>query len=57
MPYNFICVQTGDMLSDIDSIEDVFTWATTLKLIGIALAALLPGLLINKFKHGRLKVD
>lgn len=55
MPYNFICVQTGTMLTEIDSLDDIFTMATTAKLLGIAMVALLPGLLIKKFKHGRLK--
>ncbi|KAL4217226.1 Transmembrane protein 41A [Mactra antiquata] len=57
MPYNFICVQTGSVLTEISSLDDVFTRETTFKLIGIALVALLPGLLINKLKEGRLKTD
>lgn len=55
MPYNFICVQTGSMLSEITSLDGIFTKETTLKLFGIAIVALLPGVLINKFKEGKLK--
>lgn len=55
MPYNFICVQTGSMLSEITSLDGIFTKETTLKLIGIAVVSLLPGLLINRLKDGRLK--
>ncbi|XP_060568634.1 transmembrane protein 41A-A-like [Ruditapes philippinarum] len=57
MPYNFICVQTGSMLSEITSLDGIFTKETTLKLFGIATVALLPGLLINKLKEGRLKTN
>ncbi|WAR09601.1 T41AA-like protein [Mya arenaria] len=57
MPYNFICVQTGSMLSDLTSTDNIFTLATSLKLLGIALVALLPGIVINRLKQGRLKTD
>ena len=55
MPYNFICVQTGSMLSEITSLDDVFTKEVLFKLFGIAAVALLPGLIINKLKEGRIK--
>lgn len=57
MPYNFICVQTGSMLSEITSLDSIFTKETTLKLLGIAVVALLPGIIINKLKEGRLKTE
>ncbi|XP_045177727.1 transmembrane protein 41A-A-like isoform X3 [Mercenaria mercenaria] len=57
MPYNFICVQTGSMLFEITSLDRIFTKEITLKMFGIAMVALLPGLLINKFKEGRLKTE
>ena len=57
MPYNFICVQTGSMLADLTSTEDIFTLATTCKLLLIAVVALVPGVVINKLKHGRVKPE
>lgn len=57
MPYIFICVQTGSMLSEIDSLDDIFTTDVLLKLVGIAVVALLPGLVINRLKEGRLKTS
>lgn len=55
MPYNFICVQTGSMLSQITSMEDVFTTATFIKLAGIALVALVPSFIMKKLKNKKLK--
>ncbi|XP_059417163.1 transmembrane protein 41A-A-like [Carassius carassius] len=49
MPYNFICVQTGSMLSQISSLDDLFSWSVVLKLLLIACVALLPGALIRKY--------
>ncbi|XP_050722798.1 transmembrane protein 41A-like [Eriocheir sinensis] len=37
LPYNFLCVQAGDMLSDIQSMDDVFTPKRLLGLITLAL--------------------
>ena len=48
MPYNYICVQTGALLSTLKSVNDIFTWTTGLQLSGIAIIALLPGLLSGK---------
>lgn len=55
MPYNFICVQTGSMLSQISSMEDVFTSGTFLKLAAIALVALVPSFIMKKLKNNKLK--
>ena len=45
MPYNYICVQTGALLSTLTSVNDILTWTTALQLSGIALVALLPGII------------
>ncbi|KAK8752049.1 hypothetical protein OTU49_011808 [Cherax quadricarinatus] len=37
MPYNFLCIQAGEMLSDIRSMEDVLTYKQMLGLITVAL--------------------
>lgn len=55
LPYNFICVQAGCILSEVSSLDDVFSWATMLQLLAIALAALMPGALIQRYSHRRLK--
>lgn len=51
MPYNYICVQTGAILSTLRSINDILTWTTGLQLSGIALVALLPGIIRGKKSH------
>ena len=37
MPYNYICVTTGVILSKLTSINDIFTWTTMLQMSGVAL--------------------
>ncbi|XP_036926879.1 transmembrane protein 41A isoform X3 [Sturnira hondurensis] len=51
VPYNFICVQTGSILSTLSSLDALFSWETVLKLLAIALVALVPGTLIKKFSQ------
>lgn len=57
LPYNFICVQTGVMLSEVSSLDDLFSWERLLQLLAIACMALLPGALIRHFSQRRLKLD
>ncbi|KAL6045177.1 hypothetical protein STEG23_013868 [Scotinomys teguina] len=54
IPYNFICVQTGSILSTLTSLDALFSWETVLKLLAIALVALVPGTLIKKFSRKHL---
>ncbi|XP_068423375.1 transmembrane protein 41A-B [Clinocottus analis] len=54
IPYNFICVRTGSILSEISSLDDVFSWGTLAQLLAIALAALLPGALIKRYGKAHL---
>ncbi|KAB5577450.1 hypothetical protein PHYPO_G00210390 [Pangasianodon hypophthalmus] len=49
MPYNLVCVQTGVVLSDLSSLDDVLSWSVVLKLLLIACAALLPSALIRRY--------
>lgn len=51
VPYNFICVQTGSILSTLTSLDALFSWETVFKLLAIALVALVPGTLIKKFSQ------
>ncbi|XP_015236848.1 PREDICTED: transmembrane protein 41A-B-like [Cyprinodon variegatus] len=57
IPYNFICVRTGSILSQISSLDDIFSWGTLAQLLAIALMALLPGALIKHYGRAHLKVD
>ncbi|XP_068101172.1 transmembrane protein 41A isoform X2 [Hyperolius riggenbachi] len=57
LPYNFICVQTGSILSKIKSLDDMFSWGTLLKLLAIALAALIPGTIVKKLSHHGQMLD
>ncbi|KAL6102211.1 tmem41a [Pungitius sinensis] len=57
IPYNFICVRTGCILSSIASLDDIFSWGTLAQLLAIALMALLPGALIKRYGQAHLAVD
>ncbi|XP_010866545.2 transmembrane protein 41A-A [Esox lucius] len=57
MPYNFICVQTGSMLSELSSLDELFSWTRVLQLLAMACAALLPGFLIRRYSQTHLKLD
>lgn len=57
IPYNFICVRTGSILSEISSLDDIFSWGTLAQLLAIALMALVPGALIKHYSKDHLKVD
>lgn len=57
LPYNFICVQTGVMLSELASLDDLFSWDRLLQLLAMACVALLPGAIIRRFSQRRLKLD
>ncbi|KAI2668445.1 transmembrane 41A [Labeo rohita] len=57
IPYNFICVRTGAILSEIHSLDDIFSWGTILQLLLIACVALLPGALIRRYSQAHLKLD
>ena len=51
MPYNYLCVQTGVLLASVNSMKEVFTWTTMAQLTGIAVVALLPGILAKRRKR------
>lgn len=57
IPYNFICVRTGSILSEISSLDDIFSWGTLAQLLAIALMALVPGALIKHYSRTHLKVN
>ena len=44
MPYNFICVEAGNVLGTLSSLDDLFSKTTLLKLLFLAFVMLLPSL-------------
>ena len=58
MPYNFICCQTGCILSQLTSLDELFTMNVVIKLCGIAVMALVPGLIVkNLHKNSKAHAD
>lgn len=57
IPYNFIGVQTGSILSQITSLDSIFSWSTLLKMLAIAMMALIPGTVIKKLSQKHLNLD
>lgn len=56
MPYNFICCQTGSILTEITSINDIFTVPIMLKLALVAVIVGSPGFIVRQWKkHNCLK--
>ena len=49
MPYNYICVETGCLLSQLTTIDDIFSVANMMKLATVACLAVVPGLLLKKY--------
>jgi len=48
MPSNFICVSTGEILSTISSLNDIYSTSTIISCIFIAIVAMAPAVLINR---------
>lgn len=48
IPYNFVCVQAGSMINNLNSIQDVFDTSTMINLTMMALMALFPVILKRK---------
>ncbi|XP_061827490.1 transmembrane protein 41A-A [Nerophis lumbriciformis] len=57
LPYNFICVQTGVVLSEVSSLDDLFSWERLIQLLAIACMALLPSALIRRYSQRLLKAE
>ncbi|XP_070570226.1 transmembrane protein 41A-like [Ptychodera flava] len=56
LPYNLICIQTGCILSQIKSIDSIFNTWTLCKLGAAAVAMLLPGVIVKKYRHKLEKI-
>ena len=48
MPYNYMCVQTGVLVSQLASISDLMTWSTLAQMSLVAVVALLPGMIVKR---------
>ena len=48
MPYNYICVQTGVIVANITNMSDMMSWTTLAQMSGVAIVALLPGIIMNR---------
>lgn len=48
MPSNFICVSTGEIISSISTLNDIYSTSTILTFIFIAIVAIVPAMLLNK---------
>ena len=48
MPYNYMCVQTGVLVSQLTSISDLMTWSTLAQMSLVAVVALLPGMIVKR---------
>ena len=53
IPYNFICVHAGEMLSTINSLDSLFSWSTIFGMLLIAVVAAIPGILLQQRKLRR----
>lgn len=56
MPYNFICTQAGCILSQINTLDNIFSSWTLVKIFAIANIALIPGVLIKNHHEKREKM-
>ena len=55
MPYNYICVQTGCLLSELGSLDELLTMNVVVKLAAIATASLIPGMIIRRMSSKKLQ--
>jgi len=47
MPYNYLCVSSGVLLADIREVGDIFSWTSLARCASIAVAALLPTVIMR----------
>ena len=57
MPYNFLCVEAGSVLSELTSADSIFTAQTVAKMVAAAAAALIPSILLKSYKHANMGVN
>lgn len=47
MPYNFLCIQAGEMLSSLTSLDSLFSAGTLVRMALMASAALIPPVVLR----------
>lgn len=57
MPYNFICTQTGSILAEVSSLNDIFSLWTMLQMAVLAFVALVPSFLIKKIHQAKIRKE
>jgi len=55
MPYNYLCVTSGALLHQINDIGSILSWGNIARMITAALAALLPSILLRKWRRRTIK--
>merc|ERR1712013_637947 len=53
MPYNYLCVTSGVLIADIKEVGDILSWSNLGRCATIALAALVPSLIIRARKKAK----
>ena len=51
MPYNFICVHAGLVISSLKSTADLFQFSTVIKLIVLSVVVIVPGIVLKILKR------
>ena len=51
MPYNFICVHAGLVISNLKSTADLFDMFTIIKLVLLSMAVFAPGIILRIVKR------
>jgi len=57
MPYNYLCVTSGVLLAEIREVGDILSWSNMARCATIALAALLPSLLMRARRQAKECTD
>jgi len=57
MPYNFICVHAGLVISTLQSTADLFEITTVLKLMTLSVAVVTPGIVLKIIKRRKPEIN
>ena len=57
MPYNFICVHAGLVISSIKSTADLFEISTIVKLAALSAVVVVPGIVLKILKRSKLQTN
>lgn len=57
MPYNFICVHAGLVISSLKSTADLFEISTMIKLVALSVVVIVPGIVLKMLKRYKLQTN